>query len=154
MCALRAVHRVLVLGSLPASGMKDIQIQISDDRHRRHAANLATKTQPIFRSHTRWLLFPERKRLCEIENGGFSICNFSFSISHKSRPTTILQTRVGPITPRHCTLYLVPPRRSFFFVLHTLYPCSIECRHMSEACTEAHKLPLLVWEVTTYLNSY
>ena len=85
-CALRAVHRVLVLGSLPASGMKDIQIQISDDRHRRHAANLATKTQPIFRSHTRWLLFPERKRLCEIENGGFSICNFSFSISHKSRP--------------------------------------------------------------------
>ena len=85
-CALRAVHRVLVLGSLPASGMKDIQIQISDDRHRRHAANLATKTQPIFRSHTRRLLFPERKRLCEIENGGFSICNFSFSISHKSRP--------------------------------------------------------------------
>ena len=65
---------------------KERQIQISDDRHRRHAANLATKTQPIFRSHTRWLLFPERKRLCEIENGGFSICNFSFSISHKSRP--------------------------------------------------------------------
>ena len=80
------VPGTIVLGSLPASGMKDIQIQISDDRHRRHAANLATKTQPIFRSHTRWLLFPERKRLCEIENGGFSICNFSFSISHKSRP--------------------------------------------------------------------
>ena len=92
-------------------------IQIPDDPHRRHAANPATKTQPIFFISHKITFVPGTKTNLRDRERPILIWDFSFSISHKSRPNSGKKGYVVYIT----TSMLIEEKTGLLYMLKLIY---------------------------------